>query len=327
MKNSPYETISCTYQLNDIRNNVERLLISDGGGGSTIERFEAPLGEPVYLFNANSGQQIKPFAHPIDVERDGVMGKEKVVVVDVRPFTRVDRAGSVRISDDTEYRFATMRGYLHAIWSSADRFALGNLVPTLMPVYAAWISESLVKRLDIAPTSQLNVAIIAAFYYWCQCTPKEDYNDGVKVKLAARIAESTRASYDDVMNVIGELDYLNEMADFTQALADKGESLRLKNIEPASLLQIVNGCWYGTNNREIASVAVEYPPYLAAMVYFSMHDRGLRSAPFTKLVQRFGHKQEFVGFSRGISNLRGAEQTRGQGPYARAIGEGHSGYN
>lgn len=306
MKTSPYQTISCIgYALNDITTNLERLLLQYSP--DTLENANTPLGNALYLFNANTESKIKPFAHPIEVPVDFLGKKETAVVIDVRSFTTVSRLSQVKISNDTEWRFAKMRGYLHCIWSSTDRFALNNLIPTLMPIYCSWVSESIVKRLDVNPLSQLKIAILGGFYFWCQCNPKESYSDGIKVKLGARIAEATRASYDEVMDLITDLDYMSELSDFTTAVAEKGESLRLEKLDPASLLQMMNGCWYGTNAREIASVAVEYPPYLAAMVYFSIHERGLRSAQFTKLVQRFGTKPEFIAFGRGISNLNAAE--------------------
>ena len=55
------------------------------------------------------------------------------------------------------------------------------------------------------------------------------------------------------------------------------------------------------------AVAVEYPPYLAAVVYSALHERGMRSAQFTKLVQRFVTRPDIKGFKNSIDKLATAE--------------------
>lgn len=58
------------------------------------------------------------------------------------------------------------------------------------------------------------------------------------------------------------------------------------------------------------SVAIEYPPYLIAVVYSAMHERGTRSAMFAKFVQRFTTRPEMKGFKAAIDRLSVTEDGR-----------------
>ena len=66
---------------------------------------------------------------------------------------------------------------------------------------------------------------------------------------------------------------------------------------------MASGGWMGTWAREIMSVAIEYPPYFATVVYTALHERGMRAALFTKMVQRFATRPELKGFKNSIDSL------------------------
>ena len=304
MKLSPYQTFACTgYDLEKITQEVQLEMVVDPWA-SMID-LGNQLGDRAYALFSNLKFNPKPFAHPIDIVRDKNRGdlKSDIVVVDTRPFTKVSKLHMFDVTKHAENDLARRRAVLHAIWRDSDRYLIQNACSPLIQVYAAWISESISKHLNVDAFTQLKIANIAAWWFWCQSNTEEDLNENRRAKIHREISEATRCSYDTVEDDLNEIGYFDDLESFCNEVKERTDNSRIKHLDPASVIQLSTGGWIGTWSREIMSVAIEYPPYFVAVVYTAMHERGTRSALFAKFVQRFGGRPEMKGFKQAIERL------------------------
>lgn len=305
MLKSPYQTFSCSgYILDKIVGDVQKELAVDPFSWSQLAGNK--IGHPVVQLFSNDRFNPTPFAHPIDVVRPGVNRGEqesKEVVVDCRPFTKTSRFNELTVTNHPEMELARRRGVLHAIWVTSDSYLLRNTLNALMPIFSSWVSESIAKRLDMDAISQLKIANIAAWWFWCQCNEKDDLDGNTRNKVLRLISDATRSSFETVEEDLTGIEYFDDITTFCDEAKERLSNPRVKHLDPGALIQLATGVWMGTHAREIMAVAIEYPPYLAAVVYSALHERGMRSAQFTKLVQRFVTRPDVKGFKHSIDQL------------------------
>lgn len=303
MKSSPYQTFTCTgYELEKIVQETQLELTVDRH--SSITSFGNTIGTGVCGLFSNLTFNPKPFAHPIDIYEKAHENTDKnIVLIDVRPFTKQSRVSLFDVTKNVEYDLARRRGILHAIWATSDRYLLQNVCGPLMQIYSAWISESISRHLNIDSFTQLKIANIAAWWWWCQCNAEEDLTDVRRARIYKEIADATRSSYDTVSADLEGLEYFDDLEVFCNEVKERTGGTRIKHLDPASVVQLSTGCWMGTWAREIMAVSIEYPPYLVAVVYTAIHERGTRAAPFSKLVQRFIGRPELKGFKESVERM------------------------
>jgi hypothetical protein len=62
-------------------------------------------------------------------------------------------------------------------------------------------------------------------------------------------------------------------------------------------LTVTRNSWYGTNAKEIISVALEHPPTWAAIVFTALNERTFKNSMIYKIAERFGKRgasDEFI---------------------------------
>ena len=301
MKLSPHETFACTgYIIDKLAVEIQAEVAMDPHRAFT--HLDQDLGNQILVLNSNLHFNPKPFPHPIDLGKIGRDEKE-TSVLDVRPFTKMTQYHGAQITKTIDYDIATRRGTLHGVWRSSDRYLLSNSLSAILQIYASWISESICKRLNVDALTQLKLANIAAWFFWCQYNEKEDLTENTRPRIYRIIAEATRSGFDTVEEDLTDIGYFDDIESFINEVKERSDNPRLKHLDPASLIQLASGGWMGTWAREIMSVAIEYPPYFATVVYTALHERGMRSALFTKMVQRFATRPELKGFKNSIDSL------------------------
>ena len=301
MKLSPHETFACTgYVIDKLAVEIQAEVAIDPYRAFTV--LDQDLGNDIFVLNSNLHFNPKPFPHPVDIGKVSHREKE-ISVLDVRPFTKMTQHHGAQVTKTIDYDIASRRGMLHAVWRSSDRFLLSNSLSAILQIYASWISESICKRLDVDALTQLKIANIAGWWFWCQYNEKEDLTENTRPRIYRIIAEATRSGFDTVEEDLDDIGYFDDIESFITEIRDRSDNPRLKHLDPASLIQLASGGWMGTWAREIMSVAIEYPPYFATVVYTALHERGMRAALFTKMVQRFATRPELKGFKNSIDSL------------------------
>lgn len=298
MINSPYQTLACSgYDPAEIIMAAEKEMILDPY--ASMVPFENNIGGQVMGLFSNARFNPVAFAHPIDLKvRDA-----KIHVVDVRPFTKISKLELFGITKHTDYELARRRGTLHAIWNSNDAFLIQNTAVSLMPVFSAWISESIARHLSIEGFEQLKIANLAAWWYYCQCNENAELDSVKKAKLYRLVSEANRCTVEAVEEDLKDVPYFDSVLTFVDVVGEQVGSPRVKHLDSGVLLQLCSGGWIGTWSREIMAACTEYPPYFTAVVYTALHDRGTRSSQFAKFVQRFATRPEMRAFKTSIERL------------------------
>lgn len=291
----PYETTPCSsYQLKEIVSSLQHAVVNgELGTAKTLKNtpVEGLREVPPYL------KAVPPFSHPLAFDH---FGKQQLVI-DVRPFVSQLRSdNSIRITNPGEYQFMVLRGMLTQGWARGDQsdFAtFGDIAPR---VFIRLLSEGIMRRLSLSPMNQQDLAIVTGYYFFCMFKSDDHFEDREVLKIAARISRITAINVEKILQVIEPLSVLKNVHDYCNTIKVAIDSPRTQDINPGMLYAIVGGAWFGAAAREIMAVAIEYPPYLYALIYLSVNDRGFRNAYFSKLVEAVAKGNSGKDFSNNL---------------------------
>lgn len=289
-----YETTACSsYAMRDTMLAVERAKIN-----GELRSAESSSGNTLYsvLQVTPYSKAVPAFHHPIMLEADG----RKIVVVDQRPNLGMDRNGTIRITQKTQYDFLTLRGCMEWLWNNdyVEDMAVAGLLP--FKVYCRMMSENIRRRLGLDPMEQQKLVALSGYFYVCQFTDKETLTDDERLKAAVRIRNHMSIPVETSLPLIDGLPVLKNLADFSAAIRSSIHNPRVEAVNPAFLITVNMGQWFGGNAKETVAVAIEYPPAFLSMVFTALNDRGMHSAMFTKLVDAVAKNATATEFRNAI---------------------------
>lgn len=274
-----YQTTACSsYSLRELQLALERARIN---GELTAATTSAGASTRAVLQVTPYSKVIPAFHHPIALKD---ADDRNIVVVDQRPNMGMDRNGVTRISQKTQYDFATLRGALEWLWNNGYRDELSVVGQLPFKTYARMMSENIRRRLGLDPTEQQTLVALAGYYYQCQFMEVTELTDAERMKMAVRIRNNTMVPIEVSLPVIEQLPVLTDLASFCDAVKQIIHNPRVNTLSPAFIITVNMGQWFGGNAKETTAVALEYPPAFIAMVYTAINDRGMYTAPFAKLV-------------------------------------------
>lgn len=230
--------------------------------------------------------RIPAFTHPIYVDFPGDADKS-FVVVDHRFFGKYDnKLYKFVVRNQNEADLSLNRGYLNAIWLFDNPNTLKSISPLSMTTYASWVGESVARRLALEPREQLNLTILAAYFYACLFIPEDSISEEDTNRLVMQISRNVRCSAEDVLAVIPEGQVIKGVKEFCEMTQEATKSIRLSSFNPALLYQILTGGWFGVNAKEVVGTAIEHPPTWMALVLASFFEKSYRNTNIAKLVER-----------------------------------------
>lgn len=278
MIKQPYDTTPCkNYRLGDTIQEIKRAMIND-----EIRPALTPKGttiDSVFLITSEN-DTVPQFAHPLHFEHQG----KDIWFVDVRGMTRVSREGVLVTVSAVDYELAITRATLSQIWyegGERDLFALGKF-PAI--VFTRWISENISRRTAIDPATQMRLSVICALYYYQQFYTQNDWDDVIKIKSLATIAQQTRIPLDTVMDIGGDIPHMSTIMDLVECLKVHSQSVRFENFNIGLLYSMFMGSWFGSNSREIVAVSLEHPPTFLALIYLALKERSFRKTALAQMV-------------------------------------------
>lgn len=296
----PYDTKAArayAAKVKTISEHIERLFQL---GSNAIEKQD--LG---YFLTPND-TTTPPFGHPLKIE----LHKDSCYVMDVRSFTRLNAQRDIVIASPFEYRFAGHRLALQTIWAKESPRLIWNLGTFQMTIFARWVSENIRRNMAIEPETQLNVAIIAAYYYFCMCddTTDERYDEEDMYRICSIIARSTFSQSDYVHALIGEEVVCRSVDNLIEMIKRLGGSLRLSRFSVENIYSILGGTWFGSNYREIVGIAIEHPPTFVAMLYNALNDRGVKKSGLATVALTLEKSPDSRAFTANFIRLLAKEE-------------------
>lgn len=287
---TPYQTTVCKdYVVDRI---VQRIKEEQALNSTPLHMVETnPLTDkepeaPVFMVGPDHSD-IPPFAHPLFLDMGIGREGDEDVVLDVRNFTRLDRNNQLAVSSQLDYKLAVIRGILSHYWRFNAAEDMLNLGHFQVKVYARWLTDVISRRLALTPDIQVRVTVIAAYFYLCmfQDSDIEELDDKQKQKIITIVNRSTGVAAEKVLEITDRLGLMRSVHDFVAALAEVGESARLKDFNLGLLYAVVGGSWFGSNHREIVALGLEHPPTFISLMAMALDERGYRRTVLGKTIE------------------------------------------
>lgn len=206
--------------------------------------------------------------------------------VDMRAHMRETRTG-VTISNPTEYGFNADMVQLLSLWSRGEFRIINNFCQEpLMRCWVRWLGTALITRLNILETSQPNVNIITAWYFYCLLTPDEDTIPAHKfTRIATVIGKATYANPTNIVELISKLPHITRIEQYIEVLKEHAGTDRVNNLTPGFIFSLLQYSWYGSSAIQVVSAALECPPLFVAMCWGSLRYDAYRRTPIGKTMK------------------------------------------
>lgn len=213
----------------------------------------------------------------------------QAICVDVRGVTRMTPAGTVTITNPTDYAFLMDLALLTNHWNQ-EKF-LSPIASTnktiLTKLFTRWLGGSLVTRLNIEPSLQVQVNIIVAYYWLCLNNGGEDFRDDTsKLRLTARtISDAIGAQSNYVTELLEKLEVMTTIDELINQLREHSGSSRFDSLTAGFIFTLIQYSWYGANPIQVCSTALEFPPIFIGMVYHAATKDGYSKTPIGRLLK------------------------------------------
>lgn len=260
-------------------------------GGNTFSDHIPFFGHPILFNNQtkdNNGQPIKELA------------------LDVRNFGKYSPADdSFIVRNRPEYNWAMGRLILNNIWIKNRYEVLRDISTIPLSTYASLISESLARQFALTKLEQINISILASYFYYGLFTNDERFDEMEYLKIVAAIGRANKTPNENIVTILDELDRvvikdLKELCDVITKITNI-ESLKMLNC--GLLISLVSGLWYGNNSREIMAVGLEHPPTWIMIVFASISDNTYTRSLLSKTSTRFTKGGAGDNFEKSIKLL------------------------
>lgn len=283
---------------------IKESMIKDGLGHVSLNVRDEGGFKPVFVTGAYPSESDIPlFTHPITVLN---FQHGNYICADLRFFVRKDTPLDnieQSIKNRTEFNFVKSRSVLSLHWLADGVSKLKNNLQFAGTVYAAWLSESIAKTYGLDFKDQTVLGILSSMFYQSLFSEESVFDEEAKQRMAVHTIKATNAPSELVFSVFDKVEKLNSIDDFCLAVSAVTENLRLKNFNLAMLLTIVKNSWYGTNAKEIISVALEHPPTWMAIVYTALSERTYKTSLIYRIAERFGKRGASDEFMKNYIQL------------------------
>lgn len=298
MFNYTYETTVCSaYNLRETRTAVLRAKI-DGELSSIKTQADHRLR---HSFEVTPYVKTVPaFHHPLAVED---IDRKIIYVADQRPNMVITRDGAQKVSQTSNYNFLILRTALEQLWNTDAREDMLLMGAIPFRAYSRLLSENISRRLGLTPDVQQQLSALTGYFYQCQFTDAKALSADEKLAMAIRIKNFVAIPTEVTLPLIDELPILTNMESFCDAVRLAVPNPRFEKLNPAFLISICGGVWFGPAAKEIVAVSLEYPPTFIAMVHTALNDRTMHGALFSKLVDQIARNSTAMEFNNALLAL------------------------
>lgn len=286
MFKSPYDTFPCRqYKVSKLSDAIQE--------ASIIHEVTREVGESLRILLPDE-TVVAPFGHPILVEN----GDNSYFVGDTRTCTKIGRDGKFSITSMSEYHIWLQRLVTQSVWEFNSPSDIYNLGPFQIRIYTRWIADNIKRRFGLEPQEHFNVMAIAAYFFYCinDVTTAEFYSETDAAAIAQVLSRNTGVDVDLLKDLMGIIPIMSNVDDLIHALQRHSGTVRLGNFNVVTLYQIIGSTWFGTNAREIACVAIEYPPTFAVLLYNALTNRGFKNAGLSQTVKPYERHEYAASF-------------------------------
>lgn len=233
--------------------------------------------------------KIPPFSHPIEFT---TADNRNYIALDIRAVCGLRQSVSEAfvVRNRAEYSLLIRRAVLQKAWEAGSYDDLRNISPLTAAVFARWIPGSISRQFGIDPSVELDLSIITAWYFFCLFDGDTYIDAQQRNRMIAQVSRAVTTSVERCETVLKEIPHLGTVKEYCNYVKGCGLSTRLERFEPAVLMQLVSGSWFGNQARETVAVALEHPPTFIALLYSAITDRSYLKTKLSELVNRSFNK-------------------------------------
>lgn len=271
--------------------------------GILLEIKKATVLTPPHGYNdhillvTENMSEVPPFVHPLLDEQTGR------VYIDARPYTLIERDGTLRVRNEADYDLNVMRAKMELIWKNASRTEIMSALEFPNEVFVRWLSELIAFKYKLNPGQQSDLISVCALYvvgqYLIETPEDRDLNRYVQNISNHYHLDATRlySIYDQVGMPV-------DLESFISALHSLNISPRLNDLNALTLVHAIGGSWFiSVWSMDIVSLALEYPPAFATLVFMAMKYKMFKRSSIGERVDRMNRRGNWEDFSRGIQSL------------------------
>lgn len=241
---------------------------------------------------------IAPFPAPI--YHNGI------VYVDARPFTTLERDGSLRIKDMVEHRLRLEQAQLELIWIEKP-VSHENLTEQLRyhrEILAKWISDSINFSYGLNPYQSVQMLALASLFTIGQFYNNVD--DPTAFRLQETLAKQFYINHSVYETITTDTERLfpRDIEEFIQAVSMSQITPRLVDFKAVSLISLLSKSFWGVSNDTLlCTLAIEYPPALLAIIRTCIDNTAYKRSKIGKLVDGNKSKNAHESFVRAYDTL------------------------
>lgn len=305
-KDSYQTTVGSVFNTKPIETAIKESIIKDSLDSVNLNVTHEYETLPVFLTGRLQSESNVPlFTHPITIFN---FQKKNYLCTDMRLFFKKDDYydnlnDQKNIRNLTEFNFTKSRAILNLLWLQESYGEIKNGLAFAGVVFAAWLSEAIAKTYALDFKDQTTLAVITSFYYQSLFQEGNEFDEDTKQKMAVHTIKATKAPADFVLNIFDKITAINNVEDYCTNVQAILENVRLKNFNIPMLLTIVKNSWYGTNAKEIISVALEHPPTWCAIVYTALNERTYKTSMIYRIAERFGKRGAADEFNKNYVDM------------------------
>ena len=315
-----YQTTACmAYDVKKIVFEINKAtIVSTGKVEDSLVDYEGfdikasdTVGWTENLTLVVTGEDIPTFAHPlvIDPESKELLSEhpEEVpgyfdIYIDVRPYIS-NKRGEFRVTSSGDFEFSILRASLESYWVTSGPEDIASVGSFPVTAYARWVAEAITRRMALDAQTQMDLTILAAFFYLCQLRQSTELTETDRIKMGGQIARATNINAEVCINRIESLPHINRISSFIELAKETIDNVRLEKLNTGLLVAVTSGGWFGANAQEILAVGLEHPPTFLAVLYASLNNRSYHRSHFAKNIQALDRKGAGKEFTYNLKRL------------------------
>lgn len=227
---------------------------------------------------------------------------EGIVYVDARPFTKLDRDGTIQIRDVVEHALRLDQARWELVWTnpSVNHQQLMSQFPYHHEIFSQWVADAITATYALTPYQSSQIKALAGLFSIGQFI--NHVEDDVKaMRLQQLISEELNIGIATFETVTGHTEYLipRDINEFVEMVILAGISTRLDKFNVNALLQNMNSSFFGVSfSKQLTESSLEYPPSLLVMIRACLDNNFFNRSRFGQLIKKSKVSKQHNSFVR-----------------------------
>lgn len=191
---------------------------------------------------------------------------EGIVYVDAKPFTKLNRDGTLQIRDVVEHSLRLDEARWELVWTKqgVNHQNLMTKFPFHHEIFSQWVADAVTSTYSLTPYQSNQVKALAGLFSIGQFINHVD-DDMTAMRFQLMICEELNLNIQTFESVTGHTEFLipRDIKEFVEMVVKANISTRLDKFNVNAMLQGMSSSFFGVSySNQLTETALEYPPSL-----------------------------------------------------------------